>query len=82
MRGTIHTGDGVFMTEPSFWLVMDQDGDGVAESVLPSHAPTNELAIVEALEHHEGRLMGVVHGDWNIDHEFLCLMCSAKPIRI
>ena len=45
------------MAQPSFWLVMDQDGDGMAESVLPSHAKTEQLAIVEGLEHHEGRLI-------------------------
>ena len=42
------------MVQPTFWLVMDQDGDGMAESVLPSHAKSEQLAIVEALEHHEG----------------------------
>ena len=69
------------MVQPAFWLVMDQDGDGLAESVLPSHAKSEQLAIVDALEHHEGRLIGVVPVDWAIELEFLCILCSAPPIK-
>ena len=60
------------MVQPTFWLVMDQDGDGI-ESVLPSHAKSEQLAIVEALEHHEGRLIGVVPADWPIEPDVLCI---------
>ena len=69
------------MVQPTFWLVMDQDGDGMAESVLPSHAKSEQLAIVEALEHREGRLIGVVPADWPIEPDVLCLLCSAAPIK-
>ena len=68
------------MEQPAFWLVMDQDGDGMAESVLPSHAKSEQLAIAK-LEHREGRLIGVVPGDWAIEPEFLCILCSAAPIE-
>ena len=70
------------MVQPAFWLVMDQDGDGMAESVLPSHAKSEQLAIMDALEHRDGRLIGVVPGDWAIEPEFLCILCSAAPIKL
>ena len=69
------------MVQPTFWLVMDQDGDGMAESVLPSHAKSEQLAIMEALEHHEGRLIGVVPGDWPIQPDVLRILCWAAPIK-
>ena len=69
------------MVQPAFWLVMDQDGDGMAESVQPSQAKSAQLAIVDALEHREGKLIGVVPGDWAIEPEFLCILCSAAPIK-
>ena len=39
------------MVKPAFWLVMDQDGDGMAESVLPCQAQTEQRVILEALEY-------------------------------
>ena len=81
MRRTVKVSFGGVMVQPAFWLVMDQDGDGLAESVLPSHAKSEQLAIVEALEHREGRLIGVVPGDWAIEADLLCLLCSAAPIK-
>ena len=81
MHKTVNVSFGGVMAQPAFWLVMDQDGDGLAESVLPSHAKSEQLAIVDALEHHEGRLIGVVPGDWAIELEFLCILCSAAPIK-
>ena len=72
---------GGVMAQPAFSLVMDQDGDDLAESVLPSHAKSEQLAIMDALEHREGRLFGVVPGDWAIEPEFLCILCSAAPIK-
>ena len=59
---------GIAMKQPTFLLVLDQDHDGVAESVLPSHVETVQLAVVEALEHCDGKLMGVVHGSHKIAH--------------
>lgn len=67
---------------PNFWLVMDQNHDGMADSVLPSDAKSEKLAILEALEHRQGRLVGVVCGDWDIEHDFLCVLCSAAPIKL
>ena len=81
MHRTANLSFGEVMVQPAFWLVMDQDGDGLAESVLPSHAKSEQLAIVDALEHREGRLIGVVPGDWAIEPEFLCILCSAAPIK-
>ena len=72
---------GGVMVQPAFWLVMDQDADGMAESVLPSNAKSEQLAIVDAREHREGRRIGVVPGDWAIEPEFLCILCSAAPIK-
>ena len=60
MHRTVNVSFGGVMVQPAFWLVMDQDGDGMAESVLPSHAKSEQLAIVDALEHREGKLIGVV----------------------
>ena len=81
MHRTVNVSFGGVMVQPAFWLVMDQDGDGMAESVLPSHAKSEQLAIVDALEHREGKLIGVVRGDWAIEPEFLCILCSAAPIK-
>ena len=81
MHRTVNVSFGGVMVQPAFWLVMDQDGDGMAESVLPSHAKSEQLAIVDALEHREGKLIGVVPGDWAIELEFLCILCSAAPIK-
>ena len=81
MHRTENVSFGGVMVQPAFWLVMDQDGDGMAESVLPSHAKSEQLAIVDALEHREGKLIGVVPGDWAIEPEFLCILCSAAPIK-
>ena len=81
LRRPVNFSFGGVMAQPSFWLVMDQDGDGMAESVLPSHAKTEQLAIVEGLEHHEGRLIGVVPGEWPIEPDVLCILCSAAPIK-
>ena len=82
LRRTANLSFGGVMVQPAFWLVMDQDGDGLAESVLPSHAKSEQLAIVEALEHNEGRLIGVVPGDWPIEPEFRCILYSAAPIKL
>ena len=81
LHRTANLSFGGVMVQPAFWLVMDQDGDGMAESVLPSHAKSEQLAIVDALEHRDGRLIGVVPGDWAIEPEFLCILCSAAPIK-
>ena len=81
MHRTANLSFGEVMVQPAFWLVMDQDGDGLAESVLPCHAKSEQLALVEALEHREGRLIGVVPGEWSIEPEFLCILCSAAPIK-
>ena len=81
LRRPVNFSFGGVMAQPSFWLVMDQDGDGMAESVLPCHAKTEQLAIVEALEHLEGRLIGVVPGDWPMEPDVLCILCSAAPIK-
>ena len=82
MHRTANLSFGEVMVQPAFWLVMDQDGDGMAESVLPSHAKSKQLAIVDALEHREGKLIGVVPGDWAIEPEFLGILCSAAPIKL
>ena len=81
LHRTANLSFGEVMVQPAFWLVMDQDGDGMAESVLPSHATSEQLAIVDALEHREGKLIGVVPGDWAIEPEVLCILCSAAPIK-
>ena len=70
------------MKQPTFWLVLDQDHDSVAESVLPSHAESIQQAIVEALEHCDGKLMGVVHGSHEIAQHLLCLMFTARPMQL
>ena len=81
LHRTVNVSFGGVMVQPAFWLVMDQGGDGMAESVLPSHAKSEQLAIVDALEHREGKLIGVVPGDWAIEPEVLCILCSAAPIK-
>ena len=73
---------GIAMKQPTFWLVLDQGHDGVAECLLPSHAETTQLAVVQALEHCDGKLMGVVHGSHKIASHSLCLMCTAMPLRL
>ena len=70
------------MEQPSFWLVLDQNHDGLAESVLPSCAKTRQRATTEGLEHCDGRLMGVVSADEAMAYEDLCLQCSLNPLQL
>ena len=70
------------MEQPSFWLVLDQDHDGLAESVLPSRAKTLQRATTEGLEHCDGRLMGVVSDDEALAYADLFLQCSLNTFQL
>ena len=61
---------------------MDQDGDRIAETVIETEASSKSAAVLEALEHYRGRLMGVVMADWSLDPDSLCKQVTADPIRL
>ena len=70
------------MGKQHWWVVMDQDGDRIAETVIETEASTKSAAVLEALEHYRGRLMGVVMADWSLDPDSLCKQVTADPIKI
>ena len=70
------------MGKRHWWVVMDQDGDRIAETVIQTEASTKSAAVLEALEHYRGRLMGVVMADWSLDPDSLCKQVTADPIRL
>lgn len=70
------------MGKQHWWVVMDQDGDSIAETVIQTEASTKSAAVLEALEHYRGRLMGVVVADWSLDPDSLCKQATAAPIKI
>ena len=70
------------MGKQHWWVVMDRDGDRIAETVIETEASTKSAAVLEALEHYRGRLMGVVMADWSLDPDSLCKQVTADPIRL
>ena len=70
------------MGKQHWWVVMDQDGDRIAETVIETEASTKSAAVLEALEHYRGRLMGVVMADWSLDPDFLCKQVTVDLIRL
>ena len=70
------------MGKQHWWVLMDQDSDRIAETVVQTEASTKSAPVLEALQHYRGRLMGVVVADWSLDPDSLCKQVTADPIRL
>ena len=69
------------MASSRFWLVMDEDWDGVAETVIPTNAVDRYAAAREALEFLDGQLMGVIHQSHDLSFCEMCQLCTAAPYK-